>query len=131
MCVASKQLATTQLEQQTGAEQPSSLNNTLSVLPALGSHAFVPDSVAVHFRVHSVLVGPLLQRSSLVMLVLLGLGLLARHTLLAGEGNTFLAVLVSIGAKVPAWLLCAAVAGALVCVLSLLALTSANQRQGG
>ena len=87
VCVASKQQATTQLEQQTDAEQPPSLNNKLSALPALCSHAFVPDSVAVHFWVHSVLGGASLQRSSLVMLVLVGLCLLARRALSAGEGN--------------------------------------------
>ena len=88
MCVASKQQATTQLEQQIDAEQPPSLDNKLSALPALCSHDFVPDSVAVHFWVHSVLGGASLQRSSLVMLVLVGLCLLVRRALLAGEGNT-------------------------------------------
>ena len=67
---------TTKLEQQT------------LVVSALGSHVFVPDSVAVHFWVHSVLVGALLHCGSLVMLVLVGLFLLVWHDLFAGEGNT-------------------------------------------
>ena len=63
---------TTKLEQQTLA------------VSALCSHAFVPDSVAVLFRVHTVLVGVSLQCSSLVMLVLVGSCLLAWRALWAG-----------------------------------------------
>ena len=68
------------------SRQQLSLNNKLSALPVLCCHAFVPDSVAVHFRVHSVLGSASLQHSSLVMLVLVGLCLLARHALF-GRGR--------------------------------------------
>ena len=50
---------------------------------------FVPDSVVVHFWVHPVLIGASLQCSSLVMLVLVGLCLLAWHAHLAGAGNRY------------------------------------------
>ena len=59
------------------------------LVSALCSHALVPDSVAVHFQVHSVLIGVSLQCSSLGILVLVVLCLLVRHALLAGEGSIY------------------------------------------